>query len=391
MDWPDHREEVRMGNLVLADQQGSHIEAENNQKMFAAVNDGDMATEKVFVDEGLEVIGWRPVPFYVSVVGRNAKETMPNIQQIFVKVAKEDNADDIERELYISRKLIERAAKSFSWADELYFCSLSNRTIVYKGMLRSEENLNLMRSRETTLQSPVWRGREHEIRPFGDPKASDSANLDSIAELLLRSGRNSAEALIILVPEAYKNHPTLSIKYPEVINFYDYYKGQMEAWDGPALLLFSDGRTVGATLDRNGLRPARSWRTSDDFVYVASEVTFTSHDHLTLPHRTDPSFCTKLGARVAGAKLGARVVGAKLGAKIYGSELGARDCWSVVGDTDFQTVAGTEGIARTGSAEDTDHGFPGELVLDSSAGNLAGDKHVDECFFQKLALGAFSS
>ncbi|KAL5197407.1 hypothetical protein ABZP36_000919 [Zizania latifolia] len=279
---------------------------------------------KVFTDEGLEVLGWRPVPFNVSVVGRYAKETMPNIQQIFVKVAKEDNADDIERELYICRKLIERAAKSSSWADELYFCSLSSRTIVYKGMLRSEilgqfyldlqnelykspfaiyhrrystntsprwplaqpmrllghngeintiqGNLNWMRSREPTLQSPVWRGREHEIRPFGDPKASDSANLDSTAELLLRSGRSPAEALMILVPEAYKNHPTLSIKYPEVIDFYDYYKGQMEAWDGPALLLFSDGRTVGACLDRNGLRPARYWRTLDDFVYVASEV-----------------------------------------------------------------------------------------------------------------------
>ncbi|KAF0907354.1 hypothetical protein E2562_015850 [Oryza meyeriana var. granulata] len=279
---------------------------------------------KIFTDEGLEVLGWRPVPFNVSVVGRYAKETMPNIQQIFVKVAKEDNADDIERELYICRKLIERAAKSASWADELYFCSLSSRTIVYKGMLRSEilgqfyldlqndlykspfaiyhrrystntsprwplaqpmrllghngeintiqGNLNWMRSREATLQSPVWRGREHEIRPFGDPKASDSANLDSTAELMLRSGRSPAEALMILVPEAYKNHPTLSIKYPEVIDFYDYYKGQMEAWDGPALLLFSDGRTVGACLDRNGLRPARYWRTSDDFVYVASEV-----------------------------------------------------------------------------------------------------------------------
>jgi glutamate synthase (ferredoxin) len=95
-------------------------------------------TEKVFKDEGLEVIGWRPVPFNASVVGRNAKETMPNIEQVFVKVAKEDNADDIERELYISRKLIERAAKSEDWADELYFCSLSSRTIVYKGMLRSE-------------------------------------------------------------------------------------------------------------------------------------------------------------------------------------------------------------------------------------------------------------
>ena len=96
------------------------------------------ATEKVFTDEGLEVLGWRPVPFNVSVVGRYAKETMPNIQQIFVKVAKEDNPDDIERELYICRKLIERASKSSSWADELYFCSLSSRTIVYKGMLRSE-------------------------------------------------------------------------------------------------------------------------------------------------------------------------------------------------------------------------------------------------------------
>jgi glutamate synthase (ferredoxin) len=78
--------------------------------------------------------------------------------------------------------------------------------------------------------------------------------------------------MMMLVPEAYKNHPTLSIKYPEVIDFYEYYKGQMEAWDGPALLLFSDGRTVGACLDRNGLRPARYWRTSDGFVYVASEV-----------------------------------------------------------------------------------------------------------------------
>ncbi|URD87687.1 Ferredoxin-dependent glutamate synthase [Musa troglodytarum] len=133
-------------------------------------------------------------------------------------------------------------------------------------------NLNWMQSREATLKSPVWRGRENEIRPFGNPKASDSANLDSAAELLLRSGRSPAEALMVLVPEAYKNHPTLMIKYPEVVDFYDYYKGQMEAWDGPALLLFSDGRTVGACLDRNGLRPARYWRTVDDIVYVASEV-----------------------------------------------------------------------------------------------------------------------
>ncbi|KAF3794694.1 Ferredoxin-dependent glutamate synthase [Nymphaea thermarum] len=278
----------------------------------------------IMKQEGLEVLGWRPVPTNVSVVGYYARETMPNIQQVFVKVEKEDNVDDIERELYITRKLIEREAKQKEWGSELYFCSLSNQTIVYKGMLLSEVlgqfyldlqselykspfaiyhrrystntsprwplaqpmrllghngeintiqgNLNWMQSRESSIKSPVWRGRENELRPFGDPRASDSANLDSAAELLLRSGRNAEEALMILVPEAYKNHPTLTIKYPEVVDFYDYYKGQMEAWDGPALLLFSDGKTVGACLDRNGLRPARYWRTVDDMVYVASEV-----------------------------------------------------------------------------------------------------------------------
>lgn len=278
----------------------------------------------IFRQEGLEVLGWRPVPVNASVVGYYAKETMPNIQQVFVKVVKEENVEDIERELYICRKLIEKAASSESWGNELYFCSLSNQTIVYKGMLRSEilglfysdlqsdlykspfaiyhrrystnttprwplaqpmrllghngeintiqGNLNWMQSREASLKSPVWNGRENEIRPYGNPKASDSANLDSAAELLLRSGRSAEEALMILVPEGYKNHPTLSIKYPEVVDFYDYYKGQMEPWDGPALLLFSDGKTVGACLDRNGLRPARYWRTSDNVVYVASEV-----------------------------------------------------------------------------------------------------------------------
>ncbi|KAL2534964.1 Ferredoxin-dependent glutamate synthase 1 [Abeliophyllum distichum] len=278
----------------------------------------------IFKQEGLEVLGWRSVPVDTSIVGFNARETMPNIQQVFVQISKEENIDDIERELYICRKLIERAASTETWGQDLYFCSLSNQTIVYKGMLRSEVlgrfyfdlqsdlyktafaiyhrrystntsprwplaqpmrflghngeintiqgNLNWMQSREASLKSPVWRGRENEIRPFGNPKASDSANLDSAAELLIRSGRTPEEALMLLVPEAYKNHPTLMIKYPEIVDFYDYYKGQMEAWDGPALLLFSDGKTVGACLDRNGLRPARYWRTVDNVVYVASEV-----------------------------------------------------------------------------------------------------------------------
>ncbi|XP_073017291.1 ferredoxin-dependent glutamate synthase, chloroplastic-like [Primulina eburnea] len=278
----------------------------------------------IFKQEGLQVLGWRSVPVDTSVVGYYATKTMPNVMQLFVQISKEENVDDIERELFICRKLIERAAALETWGSEVYFCSLSNQTIVYKGMLRSEilgrfyfdlqndlykspfaiyhrrystntsprwplaqpmrflghngeintiqGNLNWMQSRETSLKSPVWRGRESELRPFGNPKASDSANLDSAAELLIRSGRAPEEALMLLVPEAYKNHPTLMIKYPEIVEFYDYYKGQMEAWDGPALLLFSDGKTVGACLDRNGLRPARYWRTKDNVVYVASEV-----------------------------------------------------------------------------------------------------------------------
>lgn len=92
----------------------------------------------IFNNEGLEVLGWRPVPVDSSVVGYYAKETMPNIQQVFVRIVKEENVDDIERELYICRKLIERAVNSEIWGNELYFCSLSNQTIVYKGMLRSE-------------------------------------------------------------------------------------------------------------------------------------------------------------------------------------------------------------------------------------------------------------
>jgi glutamate synthase (ferredoxin) len=192
--------------------------------------------EEVFKKEGVEVLAWRPVPVTESVVGQFAKITMPRIEQIFVKVAAEDAVDDIERELYLSRKLIEKAASTAPWGDDFYFCSLSSRTIVYKGMLRSEAvgqfyddlrnedyttqfaiyhrrfstnttpkwplaqpmrflghngeintlqgNLNWMRSREAIMESPIWRGRDDELRPFGNIKASDSANLDMVAEVL---------------------------------------------------------------------------------------------------------------------------------------------------------------------------------------------------------------
>ena len=182
-----------------------------------------------------------------------------------------------------------------------------------------------MASREHSLTNPVWKGREEELLPLCSGAESDSANLDHVAELLMRTGVPAEESLMILVPEAYDNHPDLQKHYPEVslprrhglhlgnadrsmpsgclfpmpealrpcvllykelpavafitimqwlqvVGFYEYYEGLQEGWDGPALLVFSDGEHVGARLDRNGLRPARFWVTSDDIVYVASEV-----------------------------------------------------------------------------------------------------------------------
>ena len=276
--------------------------------------------------EGLTVLGWREVPVNKAVVGRMAKATEPVIEQILVAGAEED---DLERKLFVARKLAEKKSAALNAempgiAENFYVCTMSGRTIVYKGMLRSavvgefyedlknpdfetqfciyhrrfstntvpkwplaqpmrflghngeintlQGNLNWMASREADMTHPVWAGREPELRPICNPAASDSANLDRVAELLVKSGRPVAETMMLLVPEAYRNHPDLDATYPEVESFYDYYAGMQEAWDGPALLVFTDGKKLGCRLDRNGLRPARFWRTSDDYIYVASEV-----------------------------------------------------------------------------------------------------------------------
>ena len=276
--------------------------------------------------EGLTVLGWREVPVNKNVVGRMAKATEPVIEQILVGGAEED---DLERKLFVARKLAEKKSAAINSempgiAENFYVCTMSGRTIVYKGMLRSavvgefyedlknddfqaqfciyhrrfstntvpkwplaqpmrflghngeintlQGNLNWMASREADMTHPVWEGREPELRPICNPAASDSANLDRVAELLVKSGWPVAETMMLLVPEAYRNHPDLDATYPEVESFYDYYAGMQEAWDGPALLVFTDGKKLGCRLDRNGLRPARFWRTSDDYIYVASEV-----------------------------------------------------------------------------------------------------------------------
>lgn len=281
--------------------------------------------EQVVESEKLTVLGWRVVPVQPKLLGVQARDNQPQIEQIFV-TSQDKSGDELERHLYITRRRIGQAIRTFlncNWSEDFYICSLSNRTIVYKGMVRSAVladfyddlknpayksafavyhrrfstntmpkwplaqpmrllghngeintllgNINWMMAREASLHHPIWKSRIDELKPFVYIDNSDSATLDNVLELLVRSGRSPLEALMIMVPEAYQNQPQLR-NFPEIIDFYEYYSGLQEAWDGPALLVFSDGRKVGATLDRNGLRPARYCITKDDYIIVASEA-----------------------------------------------------------------------------------------------------------------------
>ncbi len=292
----------------------------------AQIPESKQYIEKIVTEEGLQVLGWREVPVCPEVLGQQARDYQPHIEQIVVSSTDNLTGDDLERKLYIARS---RVGKNLS--DDFYICSFSCRTIVYKGMVRSRilgefyqdlvnpdyestfavyhrrfstntmpkwpfaqpmrilghngeintllGNINWMSNREKELVSrfreetlPGWTQDEIQgLTPIVNNDNSDSYNLDSAMELLVRTGRSMTEAAMILVPEAYQNQPSL-VEYPEIVDFYEYHSGQQEPWDGPALLVFSDGKTVGATLDRNGLRPARYSITKDGYVVVGSET-----------------------------------------------------------------------------------------------------------------------
>jgi glutamate synthase (ferredoxin) len=276
------------------------------------------------VRENLQLVGWREVPVCQDVLGKQARANCPHIEQVIV--AGELTGDEWERQLYLVRRKITKALNAGAQlkpGDNFYFCSLSSRTIVYKGMVRSEVlgefyqdlknplfvsnfavyhrrfstntmpkwplaqpmrmvghngeintllgNINWMTAREKDLDHPVWNDRLKELQPILNLDNSDSGTLDNVLELMVHSGRSPIEGLMVMVPEAYQNQPDLD-KYPEITDFYDYYNGLQEAWDGPALLAFSDGKLVGATLDRNGLRPARYCITKDGYIVVGSEA-----------------------------------------------------------------------------------------------------------------------
>jgi glutamate synthase (ferredoxin) len=283
-------------------------------------NKGIEITEKVLAEENLRLIGWRNVPTNPSVLGIQAKENLPRIIQVIV--SSDLSGDELERILFVVHRRIEKDVKE-AHDEDVYICSFSNRTIVYKGMVRSlvlgqfyldlqnpvyesafvvyhrrfstntmpkwplaqpmrllghngeintlVGNFNWMMARENDLSHPIWGDTLEKIKPIVNKENSDSATLDNVFELLVRSGRTPEETLMIMVPEAYKNQPELESR-PGITSFYDYYSAIQEPWDGPALLVFSDGKQVGANLDRNGLRPARFVITKDNMVYVGSEA-----------------------------------------------------------------------------------------------------------------------
>jgi glutamate synthase (NADPH) large chain len=272
--------------------------------------------EHTAAEEGLTVLGWRAVPTEAADLGLIARSAMPLIEQLFVApLGAGVDTMALERRAFVLRKRVEHAV------DGVYFPSLSARTIVYKGMLTSEQlrqffpdlrdptfesglalvhsrfstntfpswplahpyrylchngeintlagNRNWMRAREALLETSLIEGDLSRVYPICTPGASDSASFDEVLELLHLGGRSLPHAVLMMIPEAWENHTTMD---RERRAFYRYHASLMEPWDGPAAVCFTDGTVVGAVLDRNGLRPARYWVTDDGLVVLASEV-----------------------------------------------------------------------------------------------------------------------
>nr|WP_203821975.1 glutamate synthase large subunit [Actinoplanes ferrugineus] len=286
--------------------------------------------EKYALVEGGEVLGWRDVPVRPAGLGATADEARPYIKQVFLAAHRlTGNAAgpkdaplagiELDRVAFTIRKQAER--ESSQRGVGAYFPSLSSRTITYKGMLTPDQlpeffpdltdprvasaialvhsrfstntfpswplahpyrfiahngeintirgNKNWMAAREALLQSPVLPGNIKRLFPINTPEASDSAGFDEVLELLHLAGRSLPHAMLMMIPEAWENDPAMEAKRRA---FYRFHASLMEPWDGPAAVAFTDGSSIGAVLDRNGLRPGRWWHTSDGLVVLGSEA-----------------------------------------------------------------------------------------------------------------------
>ncbi|MDR3119741.1 MAG: glutamate synthase subunit alpha, partial [Clostridiales bacterium] len=273
--------------------------------------------------EGLSVLGTRAVPVYPDCVGRMAKEVRPGIRQVFIAKPETSSEEDFERALYIISKVAQAELRYASSDPDLYFylSSISCRTIVYKGMLLPDQlaafyldlrdsrlasaivlvhsrfstntfpswerahpihhlvhngeintirgNVNWVRAREAMLKSDKFGPDLKKVLPVINEDGSDSAMLDDFVNLLIHAGYSMPEAMMLAIPEPWENADSMD---PKKRAFYEYTSCLSEPWDGPAAIAFTDGKVAGATLDRNGLRPARYYVTRDNVLILASEV-----------------------------------------------------------------------------------------------------------------------
>ncbi len=271
--------------------------------------------EELAVEEGLTVLGWREVPVDAQSLGQTARSVMPAFAQIFVSAAGERLVGmALERRAFCLRKRAEHETP-------VYFPSLSSRTLVYKGMLTTDQldrvfpdlvdervasaiavvhsrfstntfpswplshpfryiahngeintvmgNRNWMRAREALLDSDLIPGELSRLYPIVTAGGSDSASFDEVLELLYMGGRSLPHSVLMMIPEAWENNASMD---PSRRAFYEFHSTLMEPWDGPACVVFTDGAQIGAVLDRNGLRPSRYWVTDEGLVVLASEV-----------------------------------------------------------------------------------------------------------------------
>lgn len=271
--------------------------------------------EKIAAEEGLTVLGWREVPVDPSSLGATARSVMPSFVQLFVSGSgSRVGGMALERLAFCLRKRAEHET-------DVYFPSLSSRTLAYKGMLTTDQldhvfpdlvderiasavavvhsrfstntfpswplahpfrfiahngeintvmgNRNWMRAREALLSSDLIPGDLDRLFPICTPGSSDSASFDEVLELLHMGGRSLPHSVLMMIPEAWENHAEMDAKRRA---FYEFHSSMMEPWDGPACVVFTDGSQIGAVLDRNGLRPSRYWVTDEGLVVLASEV-----------------------------------------------------------------------------------------------------------------------
>ena len=279
--------------------------------------------ERIAREEGLTVLGWRDTPVNADAIGRVARASQPYIEQIFIAGAPGMTEDQLERKLYVIRKRAETEIAASNLPDKgfFYIPSLSARTIIYKGLLLAPQiaefyneladpdamsalclvhqrfstntfpswqlahpyrylchngeintvrgNVNWMHARQKVLASELYGDDLKKVFPVIAPNGSDSASLDNAVEALTLAGRSLPHVMAMLIPEAWDGDGAM---HPDKKAFYEYHASLMEPWDGPAAVAFTDGRVIGATLDRNGLRPARYLETHGGLLIMASET-----------------------------------------------------------------------------------------------------------------------